>query len=106
MSFIILAAESDPGHRDIAESLESSPEHDGTGMTVTFSAKETAEARNPADHFVEGGWRVRGTGSLMDKAVEGLPLMVFEDHRARQIGDGSTEHCQREDAAGNEAIEG
>jgi len=49
MSFLILAAESDPGERDIAESLQSSPQHDGTGMTITFSAKETAEAGNPTD---------------------------------------------------------
>ena len=106
MSLMILVAESDPSQRDIAESLQSSPKHDGTGMTIPFSAKETAEACDPADHFVEGGRRVRGTGSLMDKAVKGLPLMVFEDHRARQIVDGSTEHGQCEDAAGNQAIEG
>jgi len=106
MSYMILAAESDPGQRDIAESLQSSPKHDGTGMTITFSVKETAEAGNPADHVVEGRRRVRGRGSLMDKAVKRLPLVVFEDHRAGQIGDGSTEHGQREDAAGHQAIEG
>src|SRR2546422_5438553 len=99
MSFLILLTESDPGERDIAESLQSSPQHDGTGMTITFSAKETAEAGNPADRFVKRGRRLRGLGRLMNEAVERLPLMVFEDHRARQIGDGSAEHGEREDAA-------
>ena len=105
MSYMILVAESDPGQRDIAESLQSSPQHDGTGMTITFSAKETAEAGNPADRFVKRGRSLWGLGRLMNEAVEGLPLRVFEDHRARQIGDGSAEHGEREDAAGHEAIE-
>jgi len=83
MSFLILAAESDPGERDIAESLQSSPQHDGTGMTITFSAKETAEAGNPTDRLVKRGRRLWGLGRLMNEAVKRLPLMVFEAHRAR-----------------------
>jgi len=43
---------------------------------------------------------------LMNEAVERLPLMVFEDHRARQIGDGSAEHGEREDATSDQAIDG
>lgn len=83
MSFLILLAESDPGERDIAESLQSSPQHDGTGMTIAISAQETAEAGNPADRLVKRGRRLWGLGRLMDEAVKRLPLMVFEDHRAR-----------------------
>ena len=106
MSLMILAAESDPGERDIAESLQSSPQHDGTRMTITFSAQETTEAGNPTGRFVKRGRSLWGLGRMMNEAVERVPLMVFEDHRATEIGDGSAEHGEREDAAGDQAIEG
>src|SRR5688572_629038 len=95
-----------PRYGNIIEALDSQPKRFGARLSIACAAEKAAEASYHADGFSERRWLIRRFWILSDKTIQGFPLGLFKENRARHIGSLASELGQMKDTPSHYHVDG
>ena len=76
------------------------PEHFGAGLPVSLASQEPAHLGHHPDRLPHRGGRLRRLEVLAVEDAQGLPLRLFEEHRAGSVGDLPSQLRQKDGPEG------
>ncbi len=99
-------AESSPRGNDIIQSLQPTPQRHGPRMAIALAGQKAAQLRNPPDRLRDRRRCFRRGLSLVNVAIEGLPLVGGQPPIRRSVGLESSRFVQVQNAPSHDHVDG